>query len=132
MIAFVTGATGFVGSRLAKRLRERGDDVVCLVRKPVKAAPIEAAGCRLVEGDLSDQATIRGAMEGCDAVFHLAADYRVGVRTSEYPKMQDANIGGTTRVIDAAVEAGVAKIVYVSTIAAFGNTRGETVDESYR
>jgi dihydroflavonol-4-reductase len=132
MIAFVTGATGFVGSRVAEKLRERGDEVVCLVRKPAKAAGLEAMGCRLVEGDLSDQAKIRAAMEGCDAVFHLAADYRVGVRTSEYPKMRDTNIGGTTRVIDAAVDAGAKKIVYVSTIAAFGNTRGETVDEAYR
>ena len=131
MIAFVTGATGFVGSRLAARLRERGDDVVCLVRNPAKARELEVAGCRVVEGDLTDEAKIRAAMEGCDAVFHLAADYRVGVRTSEYPKMQDANIGGTTRVIDAAVGAGAKKIVYVSTIAAFGNTRGATVTESY-
>ena len=131
MIAFVTGATGFIGNRLAKKLRERGDDVVCLVRRPAKAAELEAAGCRIVEGDLSDQAKIRAAMEGCDAVFHLAADYRVGMRTSEHPKMQDANIGGTTRVIDAAVDAGAKKIVYVSTIAAFGNTHGQIVDEDY-
>ena len=132
MRAFVTGATGFIGSRLAKKLRERGDDVVCLVRRPQKAAELEALGCTIVEGDLSDEAKIRAALEGCDAVFHVAADYRVGVRTSEYPKMVDANIGGTTRVIDAAVDAGVARIVYVSTIAAFGNTRGEVVDETYR
>src|SRR5215212_6582679 len=131
MIAFVTGATGFVGSRLAKKLRERGDDVVCLVRNPAKAGELEAAGCRVVEGDVSDQAKIRAAMEGCDAVFHLAADYRVGVKPSEYPKMQDANVGGTTRVLDAAIDAGARRIVYVSTIAAFGNTRGEIVDESY-
>jgi nucleoside-diphosphate-sugar epimerase len=131
MIAFVTGATGFVGSRLVEKLRGRGDDVVCLVRNPAKARDLEAAGCRIVEGDLSDQAKLRAAMEGCDAVFHLAADYRVGVRTSEHPKLQDANIGGTTRVIDAAVEAGAKKIVYVSTIAAFGNTRGEIVDEAH-
>jgi nucleoside-diphosphate-sugar epimerase len=131
MRAFVTGATGFVGSRLAKKLLDRGDEVVCLVRSPAKAADLEKAGCTLVQGDLSDQATIRKAMDGADAVFHLAADYRVGVRTSEYPKMQDANIGGTTRVLDAAIDAGVGKIVYVSTIAAFGNTRGEVVDEAY-
>src|SRR4051794_34028985 len=131
MIAFVTGATGFVGSRLAQKLRERGDDVVCLVRNPAKARDLEAAGCRIVEGDLSDEAKIRAALEGTDAVFHLAADYRVGVKPSEYPKMRDANIGGTTRVLDAAIAAGAQKIVYVSTIAAFGNTRGQTVREDY-
>ena len=131
MKGFVTGATGFVGSRLAAKLRERGDAVVCLVRRPQKARELEAIGCTLVEGDLADEAKIRAALENCDAAFHLAADYRVGVRPSEYPRMRDANIGGTTRVIDAATAAGVARIVYVSTIAAFGNTRGETVDETY-
>jgi len=131
MIAFVTGATGFVGSRVARKLRERGDEVVCLVRSPHKATELEALGCRLVEGDLSDQAKIRAALDGCDAVFHLAADYRVGVRPSEHAAMRDANVGGTQRVIDAAVDAGVKRIVYVSTIAAFGNTRGEVVDENY-
>ena len=67
MIAFVTGATGFIGSRVAKRLRDRGDEVVCLVRNPQKAADMEALGCRIVEGDLSDQAKIRAAMEGAGA-----------------------------------------------------------------
>jgi nucleoside-diphosphate-sugar epimerase len=132
MRAFVTGATGFVGSRLARKLRERGDDVVCLVRNPAKAGDLEAAGCQVVQGDLSDQAAIRRALEGCDAVFHLAADYRVGVHPSQHPKMRDTNVGGTTRVLDAAIDAGIPRIVYVSTIAAFGNTHGQTVDESYR
>src|SRR6478609_5636615 len=130
MRAFITGATGFVGSRVAAALRERGDDVVCLVRTPSKADALRAAGCDIVQGDLSDQGALRAAMTGADAVFHIAADYRVGMRTSEHPKMQDANIGGTTRVLDAAIDAGVAKIVYVSTIAVFGNTNGRTVDES--
>lgn len=131
MRAFVTGATGFVGSRLAKRLRERGDDVVCLVRSPEKAAELSAAGCTLVRGDLDDEAAIRQGLEGCDAAFHLAADYRVGVRPSEHPRMRATNVDGTRRVLDAAIAAGVGRILYVSTIAAFGNTRGVTVDESY-
>jgi nucleoside-diphosphate-sugar epimerase len=132
MRAFVTGATGFVGSRVARKLRDRGDDVVCLARNPAKAGDLEAAGCQIVEGDLEDQAAIRRGMEGCDAVFHLAADYRVGVHSSQHPQMRDTNVGGTTRVLDAAIEAGIARIVYVSTIAAFGNTHGEVVDEAFR
>src|SRR3954454_16420662 len=132
MRAFMTGATGFVGSRVAEKLRARGDEVVCLVRSPAKADALRTLGCELVQGDLSDQAALRTAMAGVDAVFHLAADYRVGVHPSQHPKMADTNIGGTTRVLDAAIEAGAAKIVYVSTIAAFGNTRGATVDESYK
>jgi dihydroflavonol-4-reductase len=132
MRVFVTGATGFLGSRLAKKLRERGDDVVCLVRTPSKAAELDGIGCELIEGDLTDVASIRRGIDGCDAVFHLAADYRVGVRPQAHPKMHDTNVGGTTRVLDAAIELGVKKIVYVSTIAAFGNTRGQVVDETYR
>ena len=132
MRAFVTGATGFLGSRLAKRLRERGDEVVCLVRSPDKAAELKELGCELVEGDLSDVAAMRRGIEGSDAVFHLAADYRVGMRPDQHPKMRDTNVGGTTRVLDTAIELGVDKIVYVSTIAAFGNTRGQVVDETYK
>ena len=132
MKAFLTGATGFVGGRVALALRERGDDVVCLVRDPAKAERLRTAGCSIVEGDLSDREKLRAAMTGTDVVFHIAADYRVGMRTTEHDKMWDTNVGGTTRVLDAAVEAGVPKIVYVSTIAAFGNTKGQTVDESYK
>jgi len=131
MKAFVTGATGFLGSRLAQKLRERDDGVVCLVRSPAKASELEAAGCEIVAGDLTDAEAMRGGMEGCDAVFHLAADYRVGVRPQAHPKMQDTNVGGTQRVIDAAVDAGAGRILYVSTIAAFGNTNGRVVDEGY-
>jgi dihydroflavonol-4-reductase len=140
MRAFVTGATGFLGGRLVERLRERGaheaagrgsDEVVCLVRSPDKAARLRELGCEIVEGDLSSVDAIRGAMEGCDAAFHLAADYRVGVHDSVLAKMRDANAGGTERVLDAARDAGVAKVVYVSTMAAFGNTRGRVVDETY-
>jgi nucleoside-diphosphate-sugar epimerase len=71
-------------------------------------------------------------MEGCQAVFHIAADYRVGMAASKRDSMRDSNIGGTERVFDAAADAGVDKIVYVSTINVFGNTNGQTVDESYR
>ena len=131
MRAFVTGATGFLGGRLVEQLRERGDEVVCLVRSPGKAARLRELGCELVEGDLTAVDAMRGAMTGCDAVFHLAADYRVGVHDSVLAKMEDANVGGTARVLDAAKDAGVPRIVYVSSIVAFGNTRGQVVDETY-
>ena len=131
MRAFVTGATGFLGGRVVKLLRDRGDEVVCLVRTPSKAASLEAAGCSLAEGDLSDQAKLEAAMRGCDAVFHLAADYRIGIRKDEVPAMEDANVGGTRRVLEAAGAAGVGKIVYVSSLVAYGNTHGKVVDETY-
>jgi nucleoside-diphosphate-sugar epimerase len=85
-----------------------------------------------VEGDLTDAEAIRRGMEGCQAVFHIAADYRVGMDASKREKMRDTNVGGTERVLDAAADAGVERIVYVSTINAFGNTNGQVVDESYR
>jgi dihydroflavonol-4-reductase len=132
MRAFVTGATGFIGGRLAEKLRQRGDDVVALVRSPSKAGRLREIGCELVEGDLGSVNAMRGAMRGCDAVFHVAGIYKVGIRDSERPAMFDANVGGTERVIDAAVDAAVPRIVYVSTVGVFGNTRGQVVDETYR
>ena len=111
-----------------QRLRDRGDEVVVLARRPEKAAGLDA---EVVQGDLSDADAIRRGMEGCQAVFHIAADYR-GMDPSKQDSMRDSNIGGTERVLDAAADAGVEKIVYVSTINVFGNTSRQTVDESYR
>ena len=128
MKAFVTGGTGFIGSRVVKRLRARGDDVVVLARSPEKAAGLDA---EVVQGDLGDADAIRRGMEGCQAAFHIAADYRVGMPKSKQESMYDSNVRGTERVLDAAADAGVAKIVYVSTVNAFGNTNGQVVDETY-
>lgn len=125
----MTGGTGFIGSRVVKRLRDRGDDVVVLARRPEKAAGLDA---EVVQGDLGDADAIRRGMEGCQAVFHIAADYRVGMDPSKQDSMRDSNVGGTQRVLDAAADAGVERIVYVSTINVFGNTNGRTVDETYR
>jgi dihydroflavonol-4-reductase len=130
--AFVTGATGFIGGHVARKLRERGDDVVALVRSPDKAADLRELGCELVEGDLSNEAAIRNGVEGADAAFHVGAVYKVGVPKSEHEGMWDANVRGTERVLDAAHDAGAKRIVYVSTCNVFGDTHGEVVDETYR
>ena len=124
----MTGGTGFIGSRVVRRLRDRGDDVVVLARSPDKAAGLDA---QVVEGDLGNAEAIRRGVEGCQAVFHIAADYRVGMPKSKRESMYDANVRGTERVLDAAAGAGVDRIVYVSTVNAFGNTNGRTVDETY-
>ena len=131
MKVFVTGGTGFIGGAVVRQLRARGDDVVALVRTPAKAAQLEELGCTLVRGDLSDERAIRAGMEGCDAVIHAAAVYEVGIPASERKSMQEANVGGTERVLGAALEAKIAKVVYVSTVGIFGNTNGQIVDESY-
>ena len=129
MKAFVTGGTGFIGSRVVERLRARGDEVVVLARRPEKAAGLDA---EVVEGDLSDAGAIRRGVDGCQAVFHIAADYRVGMPKAKRESMYDSNVRGTERVLDAATDAGVDRVVYVSTVNAFGNTNGRTVDETYR
>jgi dihydroflavonol-4-reductase len=129
--AFVTGATGFVGGRLAARLRERGDEVVALVRDPAAAGRLRDLGCAIVEGDLSSRAALASAMEACDAVFHVAAIYRNGVRGSERDELYAVNVTGTENVLDAAVDAGVPRVVYLSSNVVFGDTHGEVVDETY-
>jgi dihydroflavonol-4-reductase len=132
MKAFVTGGTGFIGRRVVEKLRSRGDEVVVLARDPAKASSLLDLGVVVVEGDLGDEDALRRGVEGCDAVFHIAADYRVGIPAREREGMWDANVRGTERVLDAAAAAGVARIVYVSTGNVFGDTKGKVVDESYQ
>jgi nucleoside-diphosphate-sugar epimerase len=131
MRVFVTGGTGFIGGHVVAQLRARGDDVVCLVRNPEKAQELSTLGCELIRGDLSDEAAIRAGMSGVDAVIHGAAVYEVGIPKSEHAAMYDANVLGTERVLRAALEEKIPKVVYISTVGAFGNTHGEVVDESY-
>jgi len=128
---FVTGGTGFIGSHVVRQLRERGDDVVALVRSREKGSELEQMGAQLVEGDLSSSDAMREGCVDCDAVIHGAAIYKVGIPKGERESMHEANVRGTERVLDAAWQAGVGRILYVSTINVFGNTRGQVVDESY-
>ncbi len=128
----MTGGTGFIGGEVVRQLRGRGDDVVCLVRNPEKGREATALGCELVAGDLGDEGAIREGMAGCDAVIHAAAVYEVGIPVREREAMREANVGGTERVLGAALEAKIPKVVYVSTVGAFGNTDGKIVDETYQ
>jgi dihydroflavonol-4-reductase len=130
--AFVTGGTGFIGGHVVRKLRERGDDVVALVRSPDKAKDLQDLNVELVEGDLSSEDAIRRGAEGADSVFHIGAIYKVGIKKSQQEELWDANVRGTERVLDAANEAGAKRIVYTSTVNVFGNTDGQVVDESYR
>lgn len=132
MRVFLTGGTGFIGAHVARKLRERGDDVAALVRSPDKAGALRELGCELVEGDLSATDALRRGAEGADAVVHSAAVYKVGIPKSERAGMWEANVAGTENVLDAAIAAGAPRIVYVSTINVFGNTGGEVVDEHYQ
>lgn len=132
MRIFVTGGTGFVGGVVVRKLRERLEDVVALVRTPSSAPRLEALGATLVQGDLDDADALRRGVEGADAVIHAAAVYRVGIPKEERERMHAVNVAGTERVLDTAIAAGVPRIVYVSTVNAFGNTHGRVVDETYR
>src|SRR5262245_32666018 len=132
MRVVLTGGGGFVGGAVARRLRERGDDVVALVRDPVRAPDLGSIGADVVANDLATAAAIEPSMAGADALIHAAGSYRVGIPQRERAAMWDANVGTTTRVLEAAAAAGTKRIVYVSTCNAFGNTHGKVVDESYQ
>ncbi len=131
MEIFVTGGTGFIGGEVVRQLRDRGDEVVCLVRSPEKAGKLTEMGCELVAGDLGDGDAIRAGLEGCDAAVHAAAMYEVGIPESQHQAMFDANVTGTERVLEAALDAKTPRIVHVSTCGVFGDTHGKIVDETY-
>jgi nucleoside-diphosphate-sugar epimerase len=127
---FLIGATGFIGGRLARRLRAAGHEVTVLVRAPEKAGDLAALGVTLAPGDITDAASVRAAMHGADRVFHVAAWYKVGAR--DRSMAWRINVDGTRNVLQAMRELGVAKGVYTSTLAAFGDTHGQVVDEFFR
>jgi dihydroflavonol-4-reductase len=126
---FVTGATGFIGSHLIPKLIERGHSVTSLVRSPVRADALKSLGATLVQGDVTDRASLH-TMQGADGVFHLAGIYEMGHRY--HAGMHAVNVDGARNVFETAVELGVPKIVHASTLAIFGNTHGRVPDEAYR
>lgn len=134
MKAFVTGAAGFVGGSLVRRLVERGDAVTAAVRDPARADRLAGLGCEVLALDVaaSEGSVLQAAMGGADAVFHLAGSYRVGIPANQHAAMYAANVVATRRVVEAAVAAGVARTVYVSTANVLGDTRGRVPDESFR
>ncbi len=131
MKVFLTGATGFIGGTVARQLRERGEEVLCLVRSPAKAGALRELGCETIAGDLGDRAALAEAMEGCDALIHAAAMYEVGIPASQHAAMRAANVLGTENALGAALDAKLPKAVYVSTCGVFGNTHHRIVDETY-
>jgi len=129
MLAFVTGATGFVGSHVARVLAERGADLRLLVRSGSDLRNIQGLKADRVVGDLRDPASIDKAMAGCDVVFHVAADYRLWVRDPE--QMYGVNVEGTRAILAAARKNGVRRVVYTSSVATMGFTsNGRPADES--
>jgi len=129
MLAFVTGATGFLGSHVARVLAEQGTSLRLLVRPTSDLRNIADLNADRVVGDLRDPASIEKALAGCDALFHVAADYRLWVRNPE--QMYRSNVEGTRGLIEAARKQGVRKIVYTSSVATMGfSSNGTLADEN--
>ncbi len=129
MKAFVTGATGFVGSHVARVLAEKGAELRLLVRSTSNLKNIEGLNAERVVGDLRDPQSLETAMSGCDAVFHVAADYRLWVRDPD--QMYRANVEGTRALLNAARKSGVRRVVFTSSVATMGFTsNGSVADES--
>jgi len=125
----VTGATGFVGSAVVRHLLEAGHEVRVLVRPHSNQANIGELPVEVCTGDLADPASLSQAVSGCEGVFHVAADYRLwALRPRE---LYDTNVGGSLNVLRAAADAGVARIVYTSSVAVLGlHADGTPSDES--
>ncbi len=127
---FVTGATGFIGGRVARQLREAGHEVVAVVRNPTKAKDLADFGVSMHQGDVTDKESMRALMAGADGVFHIAAWYKVGVRDKS--DAVPINVGGTRNVLELMQELGIPKGVYTSTLGVNEDTGGQLVDETHR
>ena len=121
----LTGATGYTGSRLLAALLARGHAVRALVRP---SSPRPPAGAVWVEGDLRDPAAARGLVEGAEAVVHVAAVYRTAGHPDAY--YREVNVGGTERLLEAAVRSGVRRFVHTSTVGVHGHVRNPPADEA--
>ena len=129
MKAFVTGATGFVGSHVARYLAGQGAELRLLVRPTSLTANLEGIAGERVMGDLRDPGSLRRAMSGCGVVFHVAADYRLWTR--DPGEMYRSNVEGTRNIIQLAQQTGVRRVIYTSSVATMGFTgNGGLADES--
>jgi dihydroflavonol-4-reductase len=118
MLAFITGATGFVGSHVARAMAAQGADLRLLVRSSSDLRNIEELRAEKAVGDLRDPASLKKAVAGCDVVFHVAADYRLWVRDPD--EMYRSNVDGTRAILEAARDAKVRRVIYTSSVATIG------------
>jgi dihydroflavonol-4-reductase len=129
MRVFLTGATGFVGSHVARAYAAAGAELRLLTRSTSRLAAIEGIAADVVTGDLREPEGLRTALRGCNALVHVAADYRLWVRDPQ--AMYAANVDGTRELLRVAREEGVAKTVYTSSVATMGfKADGSIVDEA--
>lgn len=129
MPTLLTGATGFVGSAVLRRLLSAGYDVRVLARPQSDRRNLEGLECEIAEGDLNDPASLRAAVRGCDNLFHVAADYRLW--TPDPSELYRTNGAATVDLFRAAADAGVARMLYTSSVATLGiNPNGVPSDET--
>lgn len=130
-LALVTGATGFIGYHVAKVLKDKGFNVRALVRRDPDATVLADLDVEPRKGDLRDYGSVLKAMRGCDQVYHVAADYRLWV--PDPGNMYAINVTGTINVMEAAMTAGVARVVYTSTVGVLAPAKeGITANEESR
>jgi dihydroflavonol-4-reductase len=125
---FLTGATGFLGSHVARILAAQGAELRLLVRSTSNLKNLEGLNAETATGDLRDPASLDTAISGCDTVFHVAADYRLWARDPD--EMYRSNVDGTRAILESARKNGVRRVVYTSSVATMGFTRnGNPADE---
>jgi dihydroflavonol-4-reductase len=129
MTALVTGATGFVGSAVARTLLAEGEQVRVMVRPTSDRRNLRGLDVEVYIGDLRDRSSLDHALRGCNSLFHVAADYRLWAPNPE--TMYKTNVDGTRALMLAAAEAGLSRIVYTSSVATLGlHPDGTPADEA--
>lgn len=119
MKTFVTGATGFIGSHIVRQLLADGRDVRVLVRKNADISNLKGLDVELWYGDLQDHDSLQRGLSGCQVLYHAAADYRLWTRHPE--EMYRINVDGTTAILEAALQLGLSRVVYTSSVGTLGN-----------
>lgn len=127
---FLTGATGFIGGRLAGQLVAAGHHVVTVARDSSRASDLASIGVEVHRGDITERETLRLPMKGADGIFHVAGWYKLGLRDTS--PGQRINIDGTRNVLEMMRDLEIPRGVYTSTLAVFSDTHGRVPDESYR
>jgi polyketide synthase len=127
-VILVTGATGFIGARLTERLITEGEGVRCLARESSDTSGLERLDVEIAIGELRDPESIARAAAGCSAVFHCAALVSDWATTTE---MEQINVAGTRHVLQAAVDAGVQRVIHFSTTDVYGYPGTAGIDETY-
>ena len=129
MKSLVTGANGFTGSHLVRRLLERGDDVIVYVRQSSDLSRLDALPIDYAYGEITDTIALTQAMQGVEQVFHIAAYVELGL--VDQALMQQVNVQGTQAVLSSAQTANVKRMLHCSTIGVYGDTQGRQIDETF-